>query len=176
MGNVARVLDARGSITINHEHVQRRVVVACNVQGRDLGRVVEDIQRELRPVEEKLRTLPGSYRIEAGGQFEAQKQANTLLFWLAWAVLLGVFLLLWKCLNSCVAAAIMLVINIPLAGLGSVVAMLLLNRPDPGALDAAAWWQWSKVWAGVAGAAGDGGGADWQGDPPSAGHRGDRGG
>ena len=149
LGDVARVLDARGPNTINHEHVQRRVVVACNVQGRDLGRVVEDIQRELRPVEEQLRTLPGSYRIEVGGQFEAQKQANTLLFWLAWAVLLGVFLLLWKCLNSWVAAAMVLVINIPLAALGSVVALLLLNRPDPGSLDAAAWWQWPKVWAGA---------------------------
>ncbi|MBY0460458.1 MAG: efflux RND transporter permease subunit, partial [Gemmataceae bacterium] len=130
LSQVARVLDARGPNTINHDHVQRRVVVACNVQGRDLGRVVEDIHREIRPVEEKLRAQPGSYRVEVGGQFEAQQQANTLLFWLFWAVLLGVFLLLWKCLNSWVAAAMVLLINIPLAALGSVVALLLMNRPD----------------------------------------------
>ena len=149
LSQVARVIDARGPNTINHEHVQRRVVVACNVQGRDLGRVVEDIQRELRPVDEKLRTLPGTYRIEVGGQFEAQQRANTLLFWLFWAVLLGVFLLLWKCLNSWVAAAMVLLINIPLAALGSVVALLLLNRPEHGVLDGAAWWQWPKLWAGA---------------------------
>jgi Cu/Ag efflux pump CusA len=147
LSQVAHVLDSRGPNTINHEHVQRRVVVAFNVQGRDLGRVVEDIQRELGPVEDKLRTLPGSYHVEVGGQFEAQQQANTLLFWLFWMVLLGVFLLLWRCLNSWVAAAMVLLINIPLAALGSVVALLILNRPDPAVLQAAAWWQWPKVWA-----------------------------
>jgi len=147
LSQVARVLDARGPNTINHEHVQRRVVVACNVQGRDLGRVVEDIQREIRPVEDRLRTQPGSYRVEVGGQFEAQRQANTLLFWLFWVVLFGVFLLLWKCLDSWVAAAMVLLINIPLAALGSVVALLLINRPDPEALDAAPWWLWPQIWA-----------------------------
>jgi Cu/Ag efflux pump CusA len=146
---VASVLDARGPNTINHEHVQRRIVVACNVHSRDLGRVVEDIQRELRPIETKLQTLPGSYRVEVGGQFEAQQQANTLLFWLFWAVLLGVFLLLWQCLDSWVAAAMVLLINIPLAALGSVIALLVMNRPDAAALQAAPWWQWPQVWAGA---------------------------
>jgi CzcA family heavy metal efflux pump len=147
LSQVARVLDARGPNTVNHEHVQRRIVVACNVQGRDLGRVVEDIQRELGPVEDRVRTLPGSYRIEIGGQFEAQQQANELLFWLFWAVLAGVFLLLWKCLGSWVAAAMVLLINIPLAALGSVVALLLLNHPTAEALRGANWWEWPKVWA-----------------------------
>jgi CzcA family heavy metal efflux pump len=148
LSQVARVLDARGPNTINHEHVRRRVVVACNVQGRDLGRVVADIRREIGPVEDKLRALPGGdYRIEVGGQFEAQQRANTLLFWLFWAVLLGVFLLLWRCLDSWVAAAMVLLINIPLAALGAVVALLLINRPDPAALNAAPWWEWPRVWA-----------------------------
>jgi len=149
LSQVARVLDARGPNTINHERVQRRVVVACNVQGRDLGRVGEDIQRAIAPVEERLRGLPGGYRVELGGQFEAQKQANDLLFWLFWAVLAGVFLLLWKCLGSWVAAAMVLLINIPLAALGSVVALLLLNHPSADALRAAPWWEWPKVWAGA---------------------------
>jgi Cu/Ag efflux pump CusA len=147
LSQVARVLDARGPNTINHEYVQRRVVVACNVQGRDLGRVVDDIRRAVAPVEDKLRTLPGSYRVELGGQFDAQRQANTLLFWLFWAVLGGVFLLLWRCLNSWVAAALVLFVNLPLAALGAVVALLILNRPDPALLQAAAWWQWPRVWA-----------------------------
>ena len=56
---------------------------------------------------------------------------------------------MWKCLNSWVAAAMVLLINIPLAALGSVVALLLLNRPEHGVLDGAAWWQWPKLWAGA---------------------------
>jgi multidrug efflux pump subunit AcrB len=38
-------------------------------------------------------------------------------------------------------------VNIPLAGLGAVAALLIVNRPDPEALHAAAWWQWPRVWA-----------------------------
>ncbi len=146
LSQVAQVIDARGPNTINHEFVQRRVVVACNVQGRDLGRVVEEIKRATQPVEERLRSLGGNYRVEVGGQFEAQQQANTLLFWLFWAVLLGVFLLLWKCLDSWVGASMVLLINIPLAALGSVTALLFINRPDPALLDAAPLWRWPQIW------------------------------
>ena len=158
LSQVARVLDARGPNTINHENVQRRVVVACNVQGRDLGSVVGDIQLQIDDYRLKIeaekqkaggnrRSTIGNLQFVVGGQFEAQQQANTLLFWLFWAVLLGVFLLLWKCLNSWVAAAMVLLINIPLAALGSVVALLLLNRPMQAALDDVPWWQWPQAWA-----------------------------
>lgn len=149
LSQVAHVLDARGPNTVNHENVQRRIVVACNVQGRDLGRVVEDIQQALQPVREKLTTLPGSYRLEIGGQFEAQQQANTLLFWLFWLILAGIFFLLWKCLESWSAALQVLLVNIPLAALGSVTALLIMNRPSAEALQAAPWWEWPKVWAGA---------------------------
>ena len=37
-------------------------------------------------------------------------------------------------------------VNIPLAAIGSVVALLLVNRPDWEALQAAPWWQWPRVW------------------------------
>ena len=48
----------------------------------------------------KLRQLPGNYRIEYGGQFEAQQQANRRLLVLGLLAVVGVFLLLWKCLES----------------------------------------------------------------------------
>jgi Cu/Ag efflux pump CusA len=149
LGQVADVREATGPNTLNREHVQRRVVVACNVQGRDLGSVVADIRRAVQPVEEKLRALPGSYRIEYGGQFEAQQQAGARLTVLAVMSVVGVFLLLWKCLESWVAALQVLLVNIPLAALGSVVALLIVNRPTAEALHAAPWWQWPQVWAGA---------------------------
>src|SRR5262249_33661016 len=83
LGQVARVLRTRGPNTLNREHVERRIVVSCNVQGRDLGSVVEEIQRRLAPVQDRLHRLGGSYRIEYGGQFEAQQQAGTRLALLA---------------------------------------------------------------------------------------------
>jgi Cu/Ag efflux pump CusA len=76
LGEVADVLDTTGPNTLNREHVQRRIVVFCNVEGRDLASVVGDIKRLSKPIEARLRTLPGNYHMEFGGQFEAQQQAN----------------------------------------------------------------------------------------------------
>jgi Cu/Ag efflux pump CusA len=121
-------------------------VVSCNVQGRDLGSVVEEVQRRLAPVAEKLQQLEGNYRIEYGGQFEAQQQASTRLGLLAALAVVGVFVLLCKCLGSWRAAAQVLLVNIPLAAIGSVVALLAVNRPDWAALQAAPWWDWPRLW------------------------------
>ncbi len=147
LGQVVDVLDTTGPNTLNRERVQLRIVVFCNVQGRDLGSVVADIQRECAPVEEKLRTMSGNYRVEYGGQFEAQQQANERLGYLVPLAILGVFMLLWKCLGSWVAAIQVLLVNIPLAALGSVAILMILNRPSWDQLQAASWWEWPKVWA-----------------------------
>jgi CzcA family heavy metal efflux pump len=145
LGQVARVLDTTGPNTLNREGVQRRIVVSCNVQGRDLASVVREIRRELAPVEQKLSALAGGYRVELGGQFEAQQQANLRLLITGTMAILGVFLVLCKALESWQAAAQVLA-NVPLAAVGSVAALLLTNRPDPAALAAAAWWRWPAVW------------------------------
>src|SRR4030095_5697028 len=94
------VLDTSGPNTLNREHVERRIAVACNVQGRDLGSVVADIRQAVQPGAEQVQQLPGGYRIEYGGQFEAQQQANLRLSVLGVLAVVGVFLLLWKCLES----------------------------------------------------------------------------
>jgi len=145
LGEVADVLDTTGPNTLNREHVQRRIVVFCNVEGRDLASVVGEIKSLTNPVEERLRTLPGNYHIEYGGQFEAQQQANIRLLVLGSVSVIGVFLLLTKCLGSW-RAALQVLANIPLAALGSVVTLLIVNQPTAEALEAAEWWLWPKVW------------------------------
>jgi CzcA family heavy metal efflux pump len=145
LGEVARRVHTTGPNQLNREQVQRRIVVACNVRGRDLSGVVEEIREKLRPLEEDLKRLGDPYRLEIGGQFAAQQQANRRLFLLGLASVAGVFLLLYKALESWRAAAQVLV-NVPLAALGSVVALLLANRPDAAELSAAAWWDWPAVW------------------------------
>lgn len=145
LGEVADVLDTTGPNTLNREHVQRRIVVFCNVEGRDLASVVGEIKSLTKPVEERLRTLPENYHIEYGGQFEAQQQANLRLLVLGSVSVIGVFLLLTKCLGSW-RAALQVLANIPLAALGSVVTLLIVNQPTTEALQAAEWWQWPRVW------------------------------
>jgi Cu/Ag efflux pump CusA len=145
LGQVVEVLDTTGPNTLMREHVQRRIVVFCNVQGRDLASVVADIKSALTPVQEQLRTLPGSYYLEYSGQFEAQQEANRRLAILGALSILGVFLLLCKALESW-RAALQVLVNIPLAAFGSVVTLLIVNRPDWAAMAAAPWWDWPRVW------------------------------
>lgn len=148
LGEVVDVLDTTGPNTLNREHIQRRIVVFCNVQGRDLTGVVEDIRSRTRPIEERLRTLPGDYRIEFGGQFEAQRDANFRLLILGSLSLVGVFLLLLKCLRSW-RAALQVMVNIPLAAMGSIVTLLIVNQPSGEVLAAAPFWQWPSIWIGA---------------------------
>jgi CzcA family heavy metal efflux pump len=146
LSEVAEVLDTTGPNTINREHVRRRIVVFCNVHDRDLASVVSDIRSSLTGLEERLRLLPGNYYVELGGQFEAQQDANFRLLILGSASVIGVFLLLWKCLDSW-QAALQVLANIPLAAMGSVLTLLIVNQPTAEALGKAHWWQWPQVWA-----------------------------
>lgn len=148
LGQVAEVLDTTGPNTLNRENVQRRIVVFCNVQGRDLASVVADIKSAVRPVEEQLRTVPGSYFVEFSGQFEAQQDANRRLILLGSASVIGVFLLLCKALESW-RAALQVLVNVPLAAFGSVVTLLIVNRPDWSALQSAPFWEWPQIWIGA---------------------------
>lgn len=141
LGNVAEVVQTTGPNTINRENVTRRIVVQANTAGRDLASVVREIQQR---VEENV-SLDEGYFIAYGGQFEAQIQANRqLMFWGTLSVL-GVFLLLFKCLESW-RAALQVMVNIPLAAIGAVVALLLTNWPTAEALANVQWWELPRVW------------------------------
>ncbi|MDX1930806.1 MAG: efflux RND transporter permease subunit [Pirellulaceae bacterium] len=145
LGEVVEVLDTTGPNTLNREHVQRRIVVFCNVQGRDLANVVADIRQRVAPIESRLQQLPGHYHIELGGQFEAQQQANLRILVLGTLSIIGIFLLLIQCLESW-QAALQVLVNIPLAAMGAVIMLLIVNQPTAEALQAAAWWEWPRVW------------------------------
>jgi CzcA family heavy metal efflux pump len=148
LGQVAELLDASGPNTINREDMQRRIAVFCNVAGRDLSRVVGDIKREIAPLEQQIIELPGDYRVELGGQFQAQQQANLRLLVLGSLAIVVVFLLLYQALQSWIAA-LQVLANIPLAALGSILALMITHWPSWESLQAAAWWEWPRVWIGA---------------------------
>lgn len=117
---VADVYLENGPNTINHENTQRRIIVSANVADRDLGSTVEDIQKAIQGNV----TLPQGYFIDYGGQFENQKQATRLILILSIFSLAGIFLVLYTHFKSApIVGQIML--NIPLAMIGSIVAVLL---------------------------------------------------
>lgn len=121
-GNIADVRSAMGPNTINRENVSRKIVISANVAGRDLRGVVNDIQER---VDEKVK-LPEGYHIEYGGQFESEQSASRTLLIASIFAILVIFLLLYNQFRSSVQSAVVL-INLPLALIGGVMAIRLTN-------------------------------------------------
>ena len=120
LGSLADIVEDRGPNFIGRENVQRRIVVTANVADRDLGSVVTDIRARVAAGV----TPPDGYRVEYGGQFEAEAEASRLLFGLGLAAVAGIFLILVSAFRSARDAAIVM-INLPLALIGGVVGVFL---------------------------------------------------
>jgi Cu/Ag efflux pump CusA len=106
--------------SINRESVQRLIVLGFNVQGRDLGSVI----RETQSLINDQVTLPPTYYVEYGGQFESQQAANRTLLSLGALALLGAVLLLYKVFGT-FWEALLVLFNLPLALIGGIVALFL---------------------------------------------------
>lgn len=119
---VADVRSSMGPNGINRENVKRKLVISCNAEGRDLHSVVHDIRHE---IEENIQ-LPENYHIEYGGQFESEESATRILFLASIFSIIVIFLLLFMEFHSSLQSAIIL-INLPLAMIGGVTALLLTS-------------------------------------------------
>ncbi len=108
---------------INRESVQRRIVVACNVAGRDLNGLIAEVQDRLRASVQ----LPQGYFIQYGGQFESQQQAQRVLLLFGSGAVVGIFLLLYQAFGT-TREALLVMLNLPLALIGGVVAIYLTGR------------------------------------------------
>ena len=117
---VAKVELENSISAINHENTQRRFVVSANVQGRDLGSTVKEMQDKVA----KELVLPEGYYLQWGGQFESQQSATKLITILGIFSFLAIFLVLYSHFKS-TTIALQVMLNIPLALIGSVVAVAL---------------------------------------------------
>ena len=117
---VARVEYEKGINAISHEHTQRRITVSANIEGRDLGATVQEVKARINEVIH----LPEGYFIEYGGQYEAQQSGNKLISILSLFSIAGIFLVLYFHFRSW-RIALQIMLNIPLALVGSVVAVWL---------------------------------------------------
>ena len=106
--------------SINRENVQRLIVVAFNVEGRDLASVIGETRSK---IEAKVKLPPGYY-IAYGGQFESQQEANRTLLNFGALALFGALLLLYKVFGT-FREALLVLFNLPLAMIGGIVALNL---------------------------------------------------
>lgn len=120
LSQVAKVDFGNGPNTINRENVSRLIVVSANVQGRDVGSVVDDIRAKVKQSVQ----LPQGYYIQYGGQYESEQRAaqNFLIFGILAVVAIAV--LMYFTVKS-VPAMLMVMVNLPLALVGGVISVLL---------------------------------------------------
>ncbi len=117
---IATIENAPSQNSIYHENTQRRIVVSCNVQGRDLGSTVKEMQAKIN---DDLK-LPQGYYVTFGGQYESQQNASRTVLFLSAFSLIGIFIVLFAHFRSSVIV-LQIMLNIPLALIGSVVAVML---------------------------------------------------
>lgn len=108
---------------IRRDDVQRRVVIQANVEGRDMGSVVSEIQQKI----DKQVKLPTGYSVTYGGQFKNQQRAQARLMIVVPISLALIFLLLYFAFASA-SQALLVMINVPLALIGGIIALFISGQ------------------------------------------------
>ncbi|MCE7056236.1 efflux RND transporter permease subunit [Algoriphagus sp. AGSA1] len=116
LDQLARVNSVSSPNSISRENVQRKIVIAANVQGRDLRSVVNDIQQIIG---DQIQ-LPEGYRVEYDGQFESEAKASQLLLITAGMAIIVIFLLLYYEFQD-VNLSLVVLLNLPLALIGGIL-------------------------------------------------------
>ncbi|MEI7581307.1 efflux RND transporter permease subunit [Runella sp.] len=117
-----QIADIELTSTVNqimHENTQRRMVISANVQDRDLGSTVAEIKEKIGKMQ-----LPTGYFVVYSGLIESQESATSLIGFLALFSLVGIFLVLYSHFKSA-RLTLQIMLNVPLALIGSVVAVFL---------------------------------------------------
>lgn len=123
LSDVAQVSTIEGINQVSRENGKRRVVVTTNVEGRDLGSFVSDVQTQL-----KAYTLPSGYWIEYGGQFENLASAKARMQIVIPLALITIFILLMAVFHN-VKESLLVFTGVPFALTGGVLFLWLRDIP-----------------------------------------------
>ena len=120
LARVAEIRRSEGPEVVHREDSQRRIVVQCNVRGRDVGSFVAEARGRIQEAVD----LPAGYYLAWGGQFENQQRAMQRLSLVLPGVLLVIFMLLFLTFRSARQSLLVLLI-VPFASVGGIGALWL---------------------------------------------------
>ena len=123
LGDVAQVAIESGPPQIRRDDVQRRVVIQTNVEGRDMGGLVAELQQRISSEID----LPPGYTVIYGGQFENQQRAQARLMIVVPLSLGLIFLMLYFAFHS-IGQAALIMLNVPLALIGGIAALYISGQ------------------------------------------------
>ena len=124
LSSLAEIVSTSGPSTVNREDISRRLVVAANVEGRDLRGAVNEIKENIsRDVK-----IPKGYYVTYGGQFESEEAASRILLLTSIGAIFLIFFLLYAEFRD-VKESLVILLNMPLAIIGGVL-ILWFTRSD----------------------------------------------
>ena len=121
--DVASIGVEQGPPMIRRDDVQRRVVIQSNVEGRDMGSLVAELDKR---IQNEIKLPPG-YTVVFGGQFENQQRAQARLMIVVPLSLLMIFLLLYFMFHS-LGQATLIMLNVPMALIGGILALFISGQ------------------------------------------------
>lgn len=119
---LAVILEKNGPNQINHENMVRRLILSANTDGHDLNAVIHPLQNLLAQF-----SLPEGYHIQLEGQYQAQQEATQRLLILGSLAIGFIFVILYSRYHS-MKLALLIMLNIPLAFIGSFIALKISGQ------------------------------------------------
>ena len=124
LAQLAEIRQDSGPAQVSRENIQRRIVVECNVRGRDLGSFVADAQERI----DAAVSLPAGYHLEWGGEFENLQRAARQLAMVVPLTLFLIFVILYLMFGSA-RLALLIYLNVPMALTGGIFALFVRDLP-----------------------------------------------
>ncbi len=118
LAQIARLDTRSGESTITRERGRRHLTVKLNLRDRDLSSFLAEAQARIASDVQ----VPANFGVQWGGQFENQQRAARRLGMILPIILALIFLLLYGAFGRLRHAALIL-INVPLAALGGMLAL-----------------------------------------------------
>jgi HME family heavy-metal exporter len=123
LSHIARIEETEGPNQITRENGRRRIVVLANTDGSDMSAIIDQVRTALAEA-----PLASGYSTALEGTFLAQEEASRLILGLSLISLASIFVVLYSRYRSAVLALIIMG-NVPLAFIGSVLALWIADQP-----------------------------------------------
>ena len=126
LDEVAVIGPEMASNLIARENAQRKAVVSLNVaEGSNLGHLITRVRERVDPIVQEY-----GYTVTYGGQFEAQQSASRTITLFGGLVVLIMVVLLNMAIGS-IRVSLLVLVNLPLALIGGILAIFVTESPNP---------------------------------------------
>jgi HAE1 family hydrophobic/amphiphilic exporter-1 len=119
LSDITKVYEGRGPARIDREEQERIVKVSANIFGRDLGSVMEDVEKKI-----DILPLPEGYYLKYGGAYEDMKEMQAATMGALVLIILLVYMILASQFEAFLHPFV-IILTVPFALIGVVLSLIL---------------------------------------------------